>query len=426
MLCPPSPTVHHSSCSLPPSFLGCVNGFFPFFPSPEKLAPKFHSGPGDRFFPSPENPFHPPIGIPIPASGMDKAPRRGSNQRASSSTCRRKALTFAWDRPLGAGAIAVLDVAVLWRLCADGEGRGVMWLLRVPGDAVLPMVGLMSSSKYRSCDARLADDAPPLTDWVGVRRGSSPPMQIKRMPHWSWRMTKTTPLSSWTVTAGKAPRLLRRLAVLELGTGLLLLLLWVSEKRGGAGWWRAQREAATAHWRRRMLAGRLLACTRRLPAGVVRTAARMRSERLARRKAVTRFVKKRGGGGGTTAADGAILKALFPVFGEIVRRLVGGEGGGWRGWGGGLEGQQRSSGRLESVVGGAGFVGKWQAVTTATCVREALALGEELVLRFEDGRELAVMEVESEAPLPKRDAGKEKREVKGNKANKRWQAYLAS
>lgn len=103
-----------------------------------------------------------------------------------------------------------------------------------------------------------------------------------------------------------------------------------------------------------------------------------------------------------------------------------GEGGGWWGWGGGLEGQQRSSGRLESVVGGAGFVGKWQAVTTATCVREALALGEELVLRFEDGRELAVMEVESEAPLLKRDARKEKREVKGNKANKRWQAYLAS
>lgn len=71
--------------------------------------------------------------------------------------------------------------------------------------------------------------------------------------------------------------------------------------------------------------------------------------------------------------------------------VVGGEGRG------GLEGQQRSSTCLESAGrGGAGFVARWQAVTTATCVREALALGEELVLRFEDGRELAVMEVESE------------------------------
>lgn len=365
---------------LPPSLLSWLcEWVLPIHSITPKTRPKRHpSGPGNpTLYPSPENPFHPPIGIPIPASGMDKAPRRGSNQRPSSSTCRRSALTLAWERPAGAGAIAVLDVAVLWRLCADGEGRGVMWLLRVPGDAKPEAVGLMSSSRYRSCDARLADDAP-LTDWVGVRRGSSPPMQIKRMPHWSWRMTKTTPLSSWTVTAGKAPRLLRRLAVLELGTGLLLLLLlWLSEKRRGAGWWRAQREAATAHWRRRMLAGRLLACTRRLPDGVVRTAARMRSERLARRKAVTRFVKKRGGGGGTTFADGAILEALFPVFGEIVRRRVGGEG---RGGGGGLEGQQRSSACPEGVVVGAGFVGEWQAVTTATCVREALALGEELVL----------------------------------------------
>ena len=47
-------------------------------------------------------------------------------------------------------------------------------------------------------------------------------------------MTKTTPLSSWTVTAGMGPRL-RRLAVLELGTGLLLGLLPASEPEGGAG-----------------------------------------------------------------------------------------------------------------------------------------------------------------------------------------------
>lgn len=36
------------------------------------------------------------------------------------------------------------------------------------------------------------------------------------------------------------------------------------------------------------------------------------------------------------------------------------------------------------------------------------------------------MEVESEAPLPKRDARKEKREVKGKQGKQRWQAYLAS
>ena len=81
---------------------------------------------------------------------MCKAPRRESNQRASSSTCRRRARTFAWDKPAGAGAIIVLDVAVLWRLCTDGEGSGVMLLLRVPGDAVLPKpeaVGLSSSPK---------------------------------------------------------------------------------------------------------------------------------------------------------------------------------------------------------------------------------------------------------------------------------------
>ena len=60
-------------------------------------------------------------------------------------------------------------------------------------------------------------------------------MQMKSMPHWSWRMTKTTPLSSWTVTAGMVLRLLFKLAVLELGTGLLLLLLLASEKGRGAG-----------------------------------------------------------------------------------------------------------------------------------------------------------------------------------------------
>lgn len=64
------------------------------------------------------------------------------------------------------------------------------------------------------------------------------------------------------------------------------------------------------------------------------------------------------------------------------------------GAGGGSEGHQRSSACPEGVVVGAGFVREWQAVTTATCVREALALGEELVLRFEDGRELAVTRVE--------------------------------
>lgn len=62
--------------------------------------------------------------------------------------------------------------------------------------------------------------------------------------------------------------------------------------------WTAQIEAATAHCLLRAEAGREEAWERREPVGVVRIAAVMEGDKLARRKVVTRFVRRRGGGGG--------------------------------------------------------------------------------------------------------------------------------
>ncbi len=121
-------------------------------------------------------------------------------------------------------------------------------------------------------------------------------MQMKSMPQRRRRMTKTEPLSSWTVTAGTAGLpLLRARAVLLVG---MAGPVGPGEGAVLAGAWRAQSEAATAAWRRRALAGRLLAWASRLPAGVVSMAEWMCGERLARRKAVTLFVRSSGGGGG--------------------------------------------------------------------------------------------------------------------------------
>lgn len=98
----------------------------------------------------------------------------------------------------------------------------------------------------------------------------------------------------WMVTVGDAcfPDLRDRTD--PPGAGVLVVdVVGVSDRP-----WMAQNEAATAAWRRRSLAGRLLACARRLPAGEVSMAEWMCGERLARRNAVTRLVSSSGGGGG--------------------------------------------------------------------------------------------------------------------------------
>ena len=124
---------------------------------------------------------------------------------------------------------------------------------------------------------------------AGAAGPSVPPVQMKSMPQRRRRMTKTAPVSSWTVTVGGACLVdfrERTTGAAGGGTG------------PGAGPCRAQREAATAAWRRRALAGRLLAWASRLPAGVVSMAECMCAERFARRKDVTRLVRSSGGGGG--------------------------------------------------------------------------------------------------------------------------------
>jgi len=71
----------------------------------------------------------------------------------------------------------------------------------------------------------------------------------------------------------------------------------------------------------------------------------------------------------------------------------------------GLE-EQRSSACLDGASRGVGcgvFVASGQAVTTATSVRGSLGLGEELVLRLEDGRELAVVGLALEFAPSKRE-----------------------
>jgi len=78
-----------------------------------------------------------------------------------------------------------------------------------------------------------------------------------------------------------------------------------------AGPWRAQSEAATAAWRRRALAGRLLAWASRLPAGVVSMAEWMCGERFARRNDVTRFVRSSGGGGGICIMRDMVVVGLL-------------------------------------------------------------------------------------------------------------------
>lgn len=66
----------------------------------------------------------------------------------------------------------------------------------------------------------------------------------------------------------------------------------------------AQREAATAAWRRRTRAGDMVeAWARRLPEGVVRQAVWRWEVRLAARNAVTRLVRRSGGGGGAWAVE---------------------------------------------------------------------------------------------------------------------------
>lgn len=112
-------------------------------------------------------------------------------------------------------------------------------------------------------------------------------MQINSIPHFSFRITNTRPESSWTVREG---------------VDLCFRVLWVC---CGEDWeeaeeedWTAQIEAATAHCLLRAEAGREEAWERREPVGVVRIAAVMEGDKLARRKAVTRFVRRRGGGGG--------------------------------------------------------------------------------------------------------------------------------
>jgi hypothetical protein len=114
------------------------------------------------------------------------------------------------------------------------------------------------------------------------------------------------PLSSCTVTVG-AECLLFFLVVMVLPGGMVAAAAPGEEGPAssaalgslpGPGPWSAHSDAATAHWRRRALAGRLLAWARRFPAGVVSMAEWMCGERLARRKDVTRFVRRSGGGGG--------------------------------------------------------------------------------------------------------------------------------
>lgn len=124
---------------------------------------------------------------------------------------------------------------------------------------------------------------------------SAPPMQMKSMPQRRRRMTKTAPLSSCTVTVGCEC----------LPLFLVRTVLPGIEAVGGSGVGdvldgpcNAHKEAATAAWRRRAVAGRLLAWASRLPAGVVNIAEWMCGERLARRNDVTRFVRRSGGGGG--------------------------------------------------------------------------------------------------------------------------------
>ncbi len=104
-------------------------------------------------------------------------------------------------------------------------------------------------------------------------------------------MTKTAPVSSWTVTVGGE-------CLVDLDLRARIVPAAGGGTGPGEGPCSAQREAATAAWRRRALAGRLLAWARRLPAGVVSMAECMCVERLARRNEVTRLVRRSGGGGG--------------------------------------------------------------------------------------------------------------------------------
>lgn len=188
-------------------------------------------------------------------------------------------------------------------------------------------------------------------------------MQMNSIPHRRRRITNTAPLSSCTVTAGAAlsppppppPLLLLALPPLgvwkpsvendegESGGGggggrgsadstaspnvlaVLLSVVLLLLLAAMAGACRAHSEAATAHWRRRALAGRLLAWASRLPAGVVRAAARMCADRLARRNAVTRFVRSSGGGGGMTReVDDDAMVGRGWVLGWLLGWLCGG------------------------------------------------------------------------------------------------------
>src|SRR5690349_20339389 len=83
---------------------------------------------------------------------------------------------------------------------------------------------------------------------------------------------------------------------------------------GAPGLWKAHRDAATAHCGGGVVAGRVLACARRLPAAVVRTASWMWSVRWARRKAVTRLVRRGGGGGGIPPGAGGMLAVWVPTL----------------------------------------------------------------------------------------------------------------
>lgn len=140
-------------------------------------------------------------------------------------------------------------------------------------------------------------------------------------------MTNTAPLSSCTVTAG-GECLLAFLVLTVLPEGTAAAAPAAGEDGPGSpdtaaadcGPCRAQSEAATAHWRRRVLAGRLPAWARRLPAGVVSMAAWMCGERLARRNAVTRFVRSSGGGGGM----GMTRDILAALGGGDTTQLVSG------------------------------------------------------------------------------------------------------
>ena len=83
-----------------------------------------------------------------------------------------------------------------------------------------------------------------------------PPMQMKSIPQRRRRMTKTAPLSSWTVTVGgECLADLRDRTAVAAGPVEGPAAAWPA----CVGLWRAQSEAATAAWRRRALAGRSLA-----------------------------------------------------------------------------------------------------------------------------------------------------------------------